>query len=877
MKYGSLASSMKTRIRWVWFGGWLVLAGLVRPSFAATDVAAIGDRLPMTENIEWCFTPPDLRREQLGPQTCRWIPLTAADSRQTFEERAVWLRLQLRNSTAQPVERWVEVGHQRLSEVELQYPAPDGRWIVERLGLDVPLAERGAVARRFGVLPVTIAPGSATVVLIRVHTESLMALDTVLWAPAVYRDYRIENDIRLAIALGTLVLATLFSLTMAIVSRERHYAMLALGLIGEAIIETVRTGFLLRHFWPETLPFPVAMTVIGGMCSLFGFFGFVYLTILTRLNYRRFERFIKALLGVVLLAQLYTIFIDYRSGAMVWSPLAMPLVAMLTWASWQAMRRGERIARWVFATFVILGVIGVMRLPTVSQMLPSPFTDELISPIATTMVAVLVMMSIVERAREMQRALSTSQTTAAAQVSFLARMSHELRTPLDTILGNAQLLMRADLRHGESGGRESGELKSILHSGRHLLGMVDEILDYARGVSGALPLRKEPVSLPDFMASIDSVARVLAVRNRNRFELRDLSAAQPTPPKVLRLDGGRLRQVLDNLISNAARHTQDGHIRLDYHLEPDGEGRWRMHYAVIDSGEGIAQEDQSRIFEPFERVGRGARYGGKGAGMGLAVARQLIELMGGQLSLDSALGRGATFRFSLLADEVQGDVPTLPRLVDDSREVIGYEGARRRALVVDDDAGSRAIIAGLLRAVGFGVDEAEGGVEAVGMLRRGPRYDVVVTDQFMPEGDGWKVLEGIHGVDPTIPCALVSAAPPSPPDYWPAERRFAACFLKPLDHQGFLHILGNLLGLSWIRSTGPAIEVTAAPLLRPGAVELAELKDMIAFGEVTAIVEWAHRLRHRVPECGAFADRVEEAATDLDFSTLNQLAEQATP
>jgi len=877
MKYGSLAIVMRACFRWYWVWGLLLAVGFGGPSFAATDVSAISERLFVREHIEWCFTPRDLRREQLGSETCRWAPLTPADARPGFEARAAWLRLRLSNSSAETVERWVEVGHQRLSEVQLQYRTANGAWRVHAVGLDVPLATRSDNAQRYGVLPVSIAPGDNTDILIRVKSTSLMVLDTALWVPAAYRHHRIETDIWLALSGGALMLVILFSLLMSLIAREPHYAMLGLGLLGETIIETTRTGFMMRYFWPETLPFPVTMTVIGGMCSLLGFFGFVDRVILSVQPAPRRGRLLKGLAGIVLIAMIYTISIDYRVGTTLWSSLAVPLVLLLAWSSWRTAQLGEKTGYWVVMVFVIMGTVGVLRLPSVMLRLPPMLTEELISPIAPMIVSTLVMMAIVERVRRVQRELSSAQTVAAAQISFLARMSHELRTPLDTVLGNTQLLMRPERRSGESGGPDSPELKSILQSGRHLLGMVDEILDYARGVSGALQLREEPVSLPDFMASIGTVARVLAIRNRNRLELRDLSSVEKACPNELRLDAGRLRQVLDNLLSNAARHTQDGTIRLDYRVEPVGEQRWRIHFVVADTGEGIAQEHQAKIFEPFARVGRGARYGGKGAGMGLTVARQLVGLMGGELTLDSALGRGTTIQFSILVDEVEGRSPERSALADDSRAVIGYEGARRRVLIVDDEVGSRTIVTNLLRTVGFEVDEAEGGNEAVGMLRGGARYDVVVTDQFMPEGDGWKVLEGVHELELTVPCALISAAPPSPPDFWPMERRFAACFLKPLDHAGFLHILGNLLGVTWIRASAPATALPSAPSLRPGSAELAELQEMIEFGELTAIVEWAQRLRHRVPECAVFADRVEEAATDLDFVTLNHLAESRPP
>ncbi len=843
----------------------------VVPAHAATDVVGIRGSALIDRDIEWCFTTADITPETLATSNCRWQPLRTTDYRHGFENRVAWLRFSLSNSSDAPLERWIAVGHPRLKRIDLNYRTAAGPWTTSAVGFGVPLAERDFIARHYDVNPVTIGPGSETEIIVRVQSEAQMALDTLVWEPNAFRERRQVVDVWLAIAVGAMLLGIVFAAAAFINSREWFYLMFLLVLVGELILETVRTGFMARHLWPVTLPVPIGLMAFGSMVATIGFIGYA-LRMLPSLSRNPAQRHgVVALFSVVVIFQLLAMTWNYGTSTTIWTVIFAPLAVLIGWVSFREARSGGGVARWILGAVVMLLVVGMLRMPPVMRHLPH-YLNDFISPMSTMVVILVVVFSLVERERKTRRALSLSQTEAAAQVAFLARMSHEFRTPLDIILGNAQLLMRLGRRHIAAGKYGQAELGSILQSGRHLLGLVDEILDYARGLCGELKLRPEPLVLHEFMTSVEAGARVLAVRNRNLLELHELPDGDRTAGLVLQADVGRLRQILDNLISNACRHTTDGSIRLGFRGQRVGTKQWRIHFQVADTGDGIAREDQERIFEPFERLKSDSQYGRRGAGMGLAVARQLVTLMGGSLRVDSEAGRGSTFLFDIVAESTESLAASTKANDDDLRELTGYVGARRSVLIVDDNLASRAAIAGLLAEAGFEVLLAESGNEAVRRLSRATAPDLIVTDQFMADGDGWVVLAEASTI--RIPCALVSAAPPAPPENWPADHRFDATFMKPLDHAAFLQRIGKLLNLEWIRSQSASPAPRLTPFVFPNDDELAELTQMLELGEITVIMDWARRLRHIRPECAAFADRVAEAATDLDFEALQGLAKR---
>ena len=261
--------------------------------------------------------------------------------------------------------------------------------------------------------------------------------------------------------------------------------------------------------------------------------------------------------------------------------------------------------------------------------------------------------------------------------------------------------------------------------------------------------------------------------------------------------------------------------------------------------------------------------GGSGTGMGLAIARQLVGLMGGELTVLSALNRGARFTVKI-------PVTRSSEFVSDGVEMSlasarGYAGDRRRLLIVDDDDHSRDVLVRLLQSMGFEVSEASSGREAEAMLESGRRFDAVFTDQFMADGDGWWVLWAVHERQPDTPVLLISAALPHAPLGWSSSARFAATFLRPIKHVTVLRKLGDLLDLQWIFDSSPSSPLKES-LIRPDTRSLSQLRELVAFGEVTAIREWAQALRDRDPLFEEFALAVEQAVMELDFGRLELLA-----
>jgi nitrogen-specific signal transduction histidine kinase/CheY-like chemotaxis protein len=496
----------------------------------------------------------------------------------------------------------------------------------------------------------------------------------------------------------------------------------------------------------------------------------------------------------------------------------------------------------------------------------------------------------VDRTRELLTELNRVQADNVTQLSFLAQMSHELRSPLDTILGNAQMLART-----RQNPTVTERMSMIFDNSRHLLRMIDHILDFSRGLAGVHNMVPSPVNFDPFLRGIERTARLLAAKQGNRFDLRRATSGQSTEGLVLLLDADPLRRVLDNLIANAARHTHNGVITLTLELSAAGTDQLRLDFAVTDTGDGIAPADLQRIFMPFERVRHGKANDGKGAGLGLAIACQLTALMGGTITVESEPGHGSCFRFWVLAKrlppEADAPIDTL-----EGFEAAGYLGRRQSILVVDDNEANRALLVGLLEELGFQVTQAGSGQSAAEQLKSLAALDLVITDQFMDDGDGWMVLQAADVEWPGVPVLLASAAPPSPPLNYPAHLRFSGHFLRPLDHEQLLRRVGDLLELTWsgtptrdqsvdeaevkpqvdaISSITSQEAETSETMALPGEADFVVLARLVETGQVTAIREWATALKTRDPHCAIYADRVLAATQILDMEMLRELADRA--
>ena len=325
---------------------------------------------------------------------------------------------------------------------------------------------------------------------------------------------------------------------------------------------------------------------------------------------------------------------------------------------------------------------------------------------------------------QLRAARAEAEAAAAVKGEFLANMSHELRTPLTAVIGFANLAgEEPDLSP-----RARRYLDRIAAGGRTLLTTINDILDFSRLEAGRIALEARPTNVADLVAEVLELTGVEAMAKGLTLTADGLAAL---PPLVM-VDPERVRQVLVNLVGNAVKFTEAGRVGL---VAAHHESRLRI--AVTDTGPGVAAEDQALIFGRFSQIDAALNRQHGGTGLGLAISHGLVELMGGEIGVESEVGKGARFWFDIPADIVETDEG------GEGEDEIPLPPPGSRVLVVDDNAGNRELVRSVLEAVGVEVAEAEDGEQGVAAAAAAP-YDAILMDLRMPRLDGVSAAQRIR-------------------------------------------------------------------------------------------------------------------------------------
>lgn len=861
----------------------------------AVDLASVTASLPLVRQVSLLEDESARLEADAAAASSGWRAATPAQLAHGFSGSALWFKGEVYNGSDRPATRWLAVGSSRLEDVRYYdaTQADAARWKEQyRAGVDTPV-ETHPVNATLSVFPITLQPGEHRRFMVRIESRTSITVDLTLWKPESYLIAEHSTAMWQLCLTGSMLTLAALAAVLGAVWHDRVFALLTASIVAEAAYEFTYEGYLYLVLLHNGGDLVVRLTSILGNLT-------VALFTATVMVFLRLDRITpwkwiyRVLIAATLCGAVWTALGDYRVSAKI-----TLYAVFLTNAAWavsmlDGWRRKLPNAQLILLAFAPDIVTLFLRLAVSLGLLADTWSPGSAHGWDTLSVLLLMLLisvgrlrqvygaqreakqelaaararereelerAVDARTRELRDALIAADDANRARGNFLARVSHDLRTPLTAIIGFADLI--------RASGRDETQYGHVIRrNADHMLSMVNDLIDYAGG-NHPETLHPKPIYVHALLDAVRQNGTALAANNHNTFRI-DIDGELPP---VLELDGKRVEQILGNLIDNAAKFTERGTIRLkvscrktkaDDHL-------YELTLSVSDTGVGIDHEDQERIFEPFIRIGESHR---PGIGLGLAIVKQWIVRMDGTVSVDSAPGRGTTFRIGLRVRAVDEDEVGQVQFSEPAYTLPAIDGGGRRVLIAEDSAEIRQLLRDDLKSQGFEVETAADGLAAIARLKDAgaPPLDLVLTDHLMPGANGLDILAAARRHHPGLPVIALSATPQQAEDGTPVSvaLRYDASLLKPVSLVDLRNAIARRLGLL------PGQPAAAAPphegpVVRPARAVIAEALPLIELGAVSDLIDWAARIAGDDSRYKPFAEAVVQLARQGELSRLRAL------